>query len=124
MTVGSADGGAAGTGRPGSDGSGGGRPGLGSAGGDGSGRTSEAGEWMNPGSWRYAPGLDENGNWRFFRLQGGSRQGGLGSGGSQGLAPGGGGDRDDPGNRTGGGSGAVTKQVLRITMQVITELER
>ncbi|MCH7904386.1 MAG: hypothetical protein IH944_07440 [Armatimonadetes bacterium] len=123
ITVGSAVGGGGaggGGGRPGvgADSGGGGRPGVGSAGG-GSGRTASADEWMNPGSWRYDPGMDSSGNWRFFRRQGsnsadeGAGIGQRGSGG--GLAPGG---------RTGGGSGAVTKQVLRITMQVVTELER
>ena len=126
ITVGSAAGGGVGGGggggRPGVDptGGGGGRPGVGSAGG-GSGRTASADEWMNPGSWRYDPGMDSSGNWRFFRRQGsnsadeGAGIGQRGSGGGGGLAPGG---------RTGGGSGAVTKQVLRITMQVVTELER
>ena len=119
ITVGSAVGGGAGDGggggRPGIGAGGGGRPGIG-AGGGGS-RTAAAGEWMNPGSWRYNPGFDNDGNWRFFRRQG------CWQADEGGSFPGAGGGTG-PGTRTGGGSGGVTKQVLRITMQVVTELER
>jgi hypothetical protein len=107
----------------------GGGPGIGGAGsgptlggaGSGGGGGSAGSANFRPGDFWFDPHIDDRGQINFFRQIGGPP----GSGGTTGqTGPGVGIGGAGFGQRTGGGSGGAQKMLLRVRMQVLTELEK